>query len=182
MLGVKLSGHTDYKPTWTGAPCTCHGLHFHHIFTKSLQIFSLQQLRKCNLHLQQVWQSIIFIFQQARYLGSSHLHSSMQVGTNLCLPAKITIFKSSRKPAGSPKVQYLAPPTNFVGGVFLIDTGTEPLLLSLDQVQVSKSLDVCDLHVALVLPPSIGVTKVAQTVGIQGSQATRPAGSLCSTQ
>ena len=28
----------------TGAPCTWHGLHFHHIFTKSLQIFSLQRL------------------------------------------------------------------------------------------------------------------------------------------
>ena len=61
------------------------------------------------------------------------------------------------------KVQYPAPPTYFVGGVlFFIDTGTELLLISLDQVQVSKSLDVCDLHVALVLPP----TKVAQTVGI----------------
>ena len=64
------------------------------------------------------------------------------------------------------KVQYPAPPTNFVGGVFLIDTGTELLHISLDQVQVSKSLDVCDLHVALVLPPTIGVTKVAQTVGV----------------
>ena len=82
-----------------GAPCTRHGLHFFHIFKRSLQIFSLQQFEKCNPHLQQVWQLIIFILQQARYLGSSHLHSS---NLHLRLHAKTAIFKSSRKPAGSP--------------------------------------------------------------------------------
>ena len=112
MLGVKLSGHTDYKPTWTGAPCTCHGLHFHHIFTKSLQIFSLQQLCKCNLHLQQVWQSIIFIFQQARYLGSSHLHSSIQVGTNLRVHANLP-----ENPQGAPRTSLEVQEPNYSSSV-----------------------------------------------------------------
>ena len=92
-----------------GAPCTRYGLHFLHILKRTLQIFSLQQFLKCNLNLQQMGQFIIFILQQARYLGPSHLHSSMKVGTNLCLRvhAKTIIFKSSGKPAGSPKYAVL---------------------------------------------------------------------------
>ena len=101
-IDVKCYGIIHYlslsDPDW--APYTRYGLHFLHIFKRSLQIFS---------HLRQMWQFIIFIFQQARYLGYSHLHSSMQVGTNLHLRlhAKTTIFKSSRKPAGSPYVKAL---------------------------------------------------------------------------
>ena len=107
-IDVKCYGIIHYlslsDPDW--ALYTQYGLHFLHIFKRSLQIFSLQQFKKYNLYLRQMWQSIIFILQQARYLGSSHLHSSMQVGTNLhlFLHAKTTIFKSSRKPAGSPLI------------------------------------------------------------------------------
>ena len=87
-----------------GAPCTRICLHFIHNFVTDLQIFSLQQFWKYNLHLNQIWQFMIFILQLVRKLSSSHLHSSPEGKRNLHLrlQTEVAFFKSSCKPAGSP--------------------------------------------------------------------------------